>query len=771
MNDHFRAEPDKEGDVNGQPQPNRILFVEDFPHDAELAMRELSRSGLLFEAQRVDTSASFSQALTLFQPDLIISDYAMPEFDGMDALQIVLERAPTIPFIVLTGSQNEETAVNCMKAGAVDYVLKEQMTRLPFAVTEALEQKKIRQAKEAAERALREKTEELDHYFNSAHDLFCITDTEGYFRRLNPAWEVTLGYPLAELLGQPLLDFVHPDDVATTATAVQALVARREVTNFINRYRHKEGSYRWIEWHATMVGGFIYAAARNISAQKAYDAEREQFLRQIQDQAERVQQIVDTVPEGMILLDRDRRIKLANPVAYSYLAQLGVNGDGRFPLTSLGNRPLNDLLIPSPPELWQEIEAGERFFEVAASLLSDAPQPGDWVLVIRDITQRREAQLYQQVQDRLATVGQLAAGIAHDFNNTMGVITLYTEMILGTTELPADQAKRLEVIHHQARQATNLINQILDFSRRSVMELAPMNLLPPVKEIIKLLERTLPENIHLSLSYDQNEYFVQVDLTRLQQVLMNLAINARDAMPNGGELRFRLNTHHIAPRSAPPLPDMGDGDWLELLIEDTGEGIQSEHLPHLFEPFFTTKEPGKGTGLGLAQVYGIIKQHGGSIDVQSQHGVGATFRIYLPLLPAEVTPQAAPQESTSPPGGQETILLVEDNVGMREAVAEVLRKLGYQVRSMGTGFEALEYLSRENETVGLVLTDLVMPEMGGLELYEILQEQYPAVKVLVMSGYALEESGFQTLQQGSVPWIQKPFSVPDLARKVRAMLE
>jgi two-component system, cell cycle sensor histidine kinase and response regulator CckA len=755
--------------MNESERPDRILFVEDYPPDAELAMRELWRSGLVFEPRRVDTSETFLAALTEFAPDLIISDYAMPEFNGLDALQIVLERSPATPFIVLTGSQNEETAVHCIKAGAVDYVLKEQMTRLPFAVTEALTQSRIRQAKEAVERALREKTEELDSYFSNAHDLFCITDTDGYFRRLNPAWESTLGYAVDDLIGQPYLHFVHPDDVAATKTAVVTLTTQRKITNFVNRYRHKEGKYCWIEWHATASGDFFYVAARDISAQIAYDAEREQLLRQIQEQAQRVQQIVDTLPEGMIVLDKERRIKLANPVARAHLTDLGVHDDSQLPLTVLGNRSLDDLLSPSPAVVWQEIEAGLRFFEVAATPLPDAPQPGDWVLVIRDVTQRREAQIYQQMQDRLATVGQLAAGIAHDFNNTMGVITLYTEMIQSTAHLSADQSRRLKVIHQQALQATNLINQILDFSRRSVMEFAPMNLLPPVKEIIKLLERTLPENIHLSLAYDQNQYFVHVDLTRLQQVLMNLAINARDAMPDGGELRFHLRAYHVAPRTTPPLPDMDEGNWLEMLIEDSGEGIRPEHLPHLFEPFFTTKEPGKGTGLGLAQVYGIIKQHGGSIDVESQYGEGSKFRIYLPLLPAEL-PHPTP-ETINAPGGQETILLVEDNAGMRQAVAEVLSAFGYQVQSVGSGAEALAYIASANEAVGLVLTDLIMPDMGGMELYETLQKQYPAMKVLIMSGYALEESGFQTLQQGNVPWIQKPFSAPELARTLRVMLE
>jgi len=251
---------------------------------------------------------------------------------------------------------------------------------------------------------------------------------------------------------------------------------------------------------------------------------------------------------------------------------------------------------------------------------------------------------------------------------------------------------------------------------------------------------------------------------------MNLALNARDAMPNGGELRFALSTLALTATEASPLPDMAEGDWVHLAVSDTGTGIEPHNLPHIFDPFFTTKQVGQGTGLGLAQVYGIIKQHSGFIDVQSRVGIGTVFDIYLPLIVDQKGVRPSTTTTNNKITGTECILLVEDNLAMRLSVAEVLMGLGYEVKSVAEANGALALLQSEGNMINLILTDLVMPGMDGLELSKAVRLLYPDIKVLIMTGHSLEEGRLKTLQQTAVPWIQKPFSLQELSKKIRDVL-
>lgn len=395
---------------------------------------------------------------------------------------------------------------------------------------------------------------------------------------------------------------------------------------------------------------------------------------------------------------------------------------------------------------------------------------------LREAEMRRERRRFEkrlQTRDRLATVGQLAAGIAHDFNNIMAVISLYSETLVKKPDHPKREV-HLTTINEQAQHAAKLIAQILDFSRASVMERTSLDLLPFVREVIELLRRTVPENIAIDLVAEEIAYPVEVDPTRLQQALMNLAVNARDAMVNGGELKLTLSRLTLKLNERPPLPGMEAGEWICLAVRDTGKGIPPDTLPHIFEPFFTTKQPGQGTGLGLAQAYGIVKQHGGEIDVESRLGQGTTFTIFLPALDelgSDSSDGRGAEHTTSPTAtGQETILLVEDDEATRQAIQDTLELLGYQILTAGTGRDAFTLFEERREDIDLVLTDMVMPEMGGIDLYQALQTQEPGVKVAVMTGYPLDDKGKRLLEQGAVTTIQKPFSGDDLAHKVRQVL-
>ena len=345
-------------------------------------------------------------------------------------------------------------------------------------------------------------------------------------------------------------------------------------------------------------------------------------------EVETVNQIVYSVGEGLVLLDARQRVVLANPQARRYLTLLGHASDK--PLTEVGGISLKALAATSEQAEREElvVQAPEKhILEVAVHLLHSGPWSGGCVLTLRDVTEIREQQRHLQEQQRLATVGQLAAGIAHDFNNILAAIVLYAQM-LSNAHLPPPAVRHAEAIYEQAQRASALVRQILDFSRRSVIQRRDVDLARLLAEQANLLERILPETIELALDCAAEATVVHADPGRIQQAIMNLALNARDAMPGGGRLVFRLTTE-TAERDL-PLPQMQPGEWVHLTVSDTGEGIPEAVRPRVFEPFFTTKPPGKGSGLGLAQVHGIVHQHDGAIALESAVGIGTTIHIYLP---------------------------------------------------------------------------------------------------------------------------------------------
>ncbi|MCJ7739591.1 MAG: ATP-binding protein, partial [Anaerolineae bacterium] len=367
--------------------------------------------------------------------------------------------------------------------------------------------------------------------------------------------------------------------------------------------------------------------------------------------------------------------------------------------------------------------------------------------------------------------GQLAAGIAHDFNNIMAVIVLYTQMELSMPDIPPRLRDRLQTILRQAHLAADLVQQILDFGRRAVLERRPMDLGLFLDEMIKLLGRTVPESIRIALSCGTDDYTVSADPTRMQQVLMNLAINARDAMPEGGKLRITLS--RVAATDEIRCATCGEvvgGEWISIAVADTGSGIPPDVLPYIFEPFFTTKAPGQGSGLGLAQVHGIVKQHKGHIDVASTMEEGTTFTFYLPALMVQEVAEPSRAAEGMPRGQGETVLVVEDNAKMREAFAHILEMLNYQVMIAPNGRDALQILEKYGHGVALVLSDLVMPVMGGKALFYALKEQHPEMKMVMVTGHPMEQELQELQEEGLSGYLLKPPNVAHLAQMVDRVL-
>jgi nitrogen-specific signal transduction histidine kinase len=394
-------------------------------------------------------------------------------------------------------------------------------------------------------------------------------------------------------------------------------------------------------------------------------------------------------------------------------------------------------------------------------------------LVARDITAAKEAaerrraieERTHQAQ-RMESLGKLAGGVAHDFNNILAIIQNYTEFAAEQSNDPEVVAD-LAHVRTAADRAANLTRQLLTFTRGDTVQPQDVDVNEAIAEVHAMLDRTIGEHIHLAAIPSPRPLTVHVDPSQLQQVLLNLAINARDAMPEGGTLVLEATTATLDGDEMNMQPPLPAGTYARLLVSDTGEGMSDGVAAHIFEPFYTTKPHGRGTGLGLSTVYGIVTDAGGSINVYSELGVGTTFRIYLPLVvaPAET---AAPVHRDPPRGNGQTILVVEDEAALGRVVTRILTNGGYRVLCAPGGAEALKLFDEEG--CDLLLTDVIMPEMSGRRLAELLQERRPDLPILYMSGYSNGLLGTAHILDHGIALIEKPFAARELLEKVDELL-
>jgi CheY-like chemotaxis protein len=364
-------------------------------------------------------------------------------------------------------------------------------------------------------------------------------------------------------------------------------------------------------------------------------------------------------------------------------------------------------------------------------------------------------------------VGQLAGGIAHDFNNILTTIILFSQIATSRTDLPNSAREAIVNVLSEARRAARLVRQMLDFSRRTELEMQPLELGPFVDEVVDVLRRTLPRDVAVLVDVNSGEHWVCADHISLRQVLTNLALNARDAMPSGGTLSVELAHLDLGVGEAPPAPEMEPGAWVRLTVADTGSGIAPEDRAHLFEPFFTTKGP-EGHGLGLAQVHGIIRQHGGQVGVETEVGAGTAFHVYLPRIEAQQAQTVEVGEEEVPRGAGETVLLVDDEEHVRESARRILSDLGYEVLVASRGGEALKIL-REVAEVDLVVAELTTPLGEGGTLVGELRKHKGVPPLLVLAGHNVSDVERQVLGY-DVAVLSKPFKVAEFARALRRTL-
>lgn len=638
------------------PHALRVLLLEDTPLDAELILAQLRDDGFEPTWKRVESEAGFRAELKP-ELDLILSDYQMPQFTALRALEVLRESGLAVPVIIVSGTIGEDMAVAAMKEGASDYLLKDRLGRLGQAIERVLEQSRLRRERMEAEAALRESEERFRQVVESIHEVFWMTDVEHReMLYVSPGYETIWGRPVAHLIESPnaWVDAIHPED----RDRVVEMMRTKQVTG------EYDETYRIVR------------------------------------------------PDGKVRWIRDRA----------------------FPVR----------------------RKGESVKRVAG--------------VAEDVTERKllEAQFLRA--QRLEAIGTLAGGVAHDLNNILAPMLMAASLLKESVSSARDR-EMLQMVERSAERGADLIRQLLTYSRGVEGARVPVQPKHLLREVEGMIRETFPREITITFKLRKDLWSVVADATQLHQVMMNLCVNARDAMPHGGALQVSVQNVDLGAEQAARWPGARPGPFVAIRIEDTGTGIAPGDLARIFDPFFTTKDVGKGTGLGLSTAFGIVNNHGGFITVESQVGAGSVFEVYLPavLEPAETVEAAG--ETPLRRGSGEVILVVDDEEPIREATRHVLVQSGYRVVTAVNGRHALTVFLAHRNDVKLVITDVMMPEMGGGTLARALRVLAPGLKILATSGLEANRQHREFVALGGAEVLQKPCGPAALLDAVRRTLD
>jgi PAS domain S-box-containing protein len=825
----------------------RILVVDDDEGARRTLTLILERKG--YDVVTASTAQKALKAADDGRFNVGLLDIRLPDVKGVELLSPLQERHPDMELIMVTGYASSETAIRALNEGATAYITKPlNMDEVLAEVRKVLEKQHLMAEKRRAEeqidhvnavlRAIRNVNQlivrekdpglliqgacdslvETRGYLSACIALrgdsgqvsqMAVAEMEGYGRGLRKLIDRGEWPPCARR-AQDDLDVVITD-VSPTRCGDCPLAEMGGV---------RSGMAAPLEHGGKVYGALLITAAAGFAAEEEaslfrevaddialglhgieLEREQERAARALEASERKFRTLFDNSSDAIVIHDLDGRLVEINQVACE---RLGYRRDELLQMS------IQDLDAPEHvPKVAERIadlrRRGYLIFETShvrkdgteipvevSSRLIDYGGRQAVLSSARDISDRLDMERQLHRQERMAAVGQLAGGIAHDFRNFLTTIILYAGMPLGAPDLSPRTQEALGVIASEAQQASDLVQQILDFSGRSVMEKQPVDLVEFIEEAADILRQTIPESIRVNLALEpamvdgcrpddgRRPCVVEADPTRIQQVLMNLALNARDAMtlsrgdegPEGGELKVALSRMEVSSAEDAPVPGMAPGEWVRLTVSDTGTGMSEEVKERIFEPFFTTKERSEGTGLGLAQVYGIVQQHQGQIDVETELGVGTSFHVYLPAYASNAAHAGKDVEHTPasiPEGRGETVLLVEDQEKLREAGRSMLASLDYRVLTAANGREALEML--EGLQVDLVITDIVMPEMGGKSLMRELTQVLPNLPVLAITGYTMREEVEDLKKTGFFDVLRKPFDAPSLAQAVRRALD
>jgi two-component system cell cycle sensor histidine kinase/response regulator CckA len=758
-----------------------VLYVDDSPLDRELVRDALEQEHDGFRLTEASSHQEFEARLQEGGFDLVLSDFNILGFEGLQVIKAVKAKDPYLPVIIVTGTGSEEIAVEAMRSGASDYVIKTpgHIQRLPITIQKVLEKRQLRVEKARAEKALAEEVIRRRILVGQSRDGIVVLDETGKVYEANQRYAEMLGYTPEELSQLYVWDW----DVQWTREELLAKIRDIDVAgdHLETRHRRKDGTIVDVEisTNGAVLGGqkLVFCVCRDISQRKAAELA-------LRESEEKYRLLVDQIPAVVFRGYADGSIDTFDRKIETLTGYPKEDFDSRRRLWS-------DLILAEDlPAAKNEFVEGLRTTGAYEKEYRIRKKSGEiiWVQVhgqifldgagriayvngvIFDITERKglEDQLFKA--QRMEAVGILAGGVAHDFNNLLTAIMGYGEIMMLGLRQEDPFFPYIEEIIKAANRGGKLTHQLLAFSRKQILQPRVVNLNDVVKDMDGMLRRLIGEDIDLLAAIDQHLGFIQADPGQIEQIIMNLAINARDAMPKGGKLTIETANVFLDQPYARSHMEVLPGPYVMLAMSDNGLGMDAGTIARIYEPFFTTKEEGKGTGLGLATVYGIVKQSGGHIWVYSEPGQGTTFKIYLPRVEQGDVEVEVKATAPTPLEGTETILVVEDDAALRELISTALRKYGFSVLEAGHGGEALLICENEKASIHLMLTDVVMPQISGRALAERLAGFHPEMKVLFMSGYTGDAIVHHGVLDSGLNFIQKPFKILSLIEKVREVL-
>jgi PAS domain S-box-containing protein len=760
--------------------PLKILYIEDKLADFLLLERHLQKHGLAAICQQAASRDEVTAALQDQPWDLVLSDFNVPTLSFDDTLELLGPWLNKVPLILVSGSVGEERAVELLRQGVWDFVLKDNLARLVPAIHRSLRDVADRRARQEAEAALRESETKFRQMAENTDDVvwMCSADLK-MVHYVSPAYEKVWGSSTDSLYARPeqWVEAVVSEERERVRAVFSGLATNQASVSVEYRIVRPDGSIRWIHDR-----GYPVLDDNDRVIRLAGIATDITERRKAEEERLRLSTALDQAAESIVITDLRGIILYVNPAferitGYSRREAIGKNAN----LVNSGRH--DDEFFR---KMWQTVTRGEvwhghiinrrkdgTFYEEDATISPVRDTAGkvvNYMAIKLDVTREMELENRYRQSQRLEAIGQLAGGVAHDFNNILTSMLMQIELARMEDGLPAEVEANLKQINEDANRAASLTRQLLLFSRRQIMQSRDLDLNEVITNLAMMLRRIIGEDVHLQLNLHPTPLLSHADPGMIDQVAMNLAVNARDAMPQGGRLVIATSEITVDADLARQQPDASPGRYVCLSVADAGCGIPPEILPRIFEPFFTTKEVGKGTGLGLATVFGIVKQHRGWLTVNSKVGEGTTFKVFLPALDAAVAETSEPV--AKPRGGTETILLVEDDAAVRKSTVTILRLRGYRVLEAGSGPEALKIWRDQRDGIALLFTDLVMPGgLTGRQLAASLQAEKPGLKVIFASGYSAEIAGREIQLQDGENFIQKPVYPDNLLRTIRDCLD
>ncbi len=747
-----------------------VLIIEDVEDDLLLMVRELQRGGYTLDYLRVETAEAMEIALDRQLWDIAIADYSLPAFSAPAALKLIQQRRLDLPFIIVSGTIGEEVAVAAMKAGANDYIIKGNLARLVPAV-----ERELRDANDRQRAA--EELHILRTALESAVEGISQLDITGRYVKVNAAYAALVGYQPEEMIGMDWLQTVHPDDRAKMTAAYEYMLLHGKV-EVETRGIRKDGSsfYKQLVMVTThdrqqqSIGHYCFA--KDIT-------ERKQTEQLIREQAA----LLNVATDAISVRNLEHQILFWNQGAERLYGWTPAEVMGRNSIELL-NRP-EEALPQLEPIMTTLIQTGQWqgefqhitkdgkniIIEGRWTLVRDeAGHPKSILTVSTDITEKKKLEQQFLRAQRLESLGTLASGIAHDFNNILTPILAASQLLpLRLPQLQGRDRQLIDMVETSARRGSDLVKQILAFASGVEGKRVSLQVRHLLAEVLQVVRQTFPKTIEIHRDIPATDLWtVAADATQLHQVFLNLCVNARDAMPDGGVLSIAVKNKFLDAAYCQINLEAQPGAYVVISISDTGTGIPTELLDRIFDPFFTTKEVGKGTGLGLATVLGIVKNHGGFVKVYSQVGQGTKFRVYLPAISSEIAPEAATPKILA--GNREVILIVDDEPLIREIAKTILEDHNYQTITASSGAEAIELYTQHQQEIQVVLMDIMMPSIDGVTAVRALTQLNPNVQTIITSGLVSSRQVAQLTTLGVREFLGKPYTANELLDVLQRVL-